>query len=210
MPATVDSAAVAGMMDLHRCQGCFALAARYALCFKMGGGSKDVKPTDTKFKYPKIKDYEQIAKVFEECLDEFVQEEVLESLEDISSDEEMRELLGNKIKKVLADDEGPKSAINKLSDFVSFDIEDGDLGQFVHATVNAFFDNDLLHSVRTFLDNAKGSFGLSVSTSMDAHRQVCFAAKGQTLSVAFYPRKGVICFGSEQAAVKVSITARSQ
>ena len=37
---------------------------------------------------------------------------------------------------------------------------------------------------------------------MDTHRQVVFAAKGQTLSIAFYPRKGVICFGSEAAAVK--------
>ena len=84
------------------------------------------------------------------------------------------------------------------------DIEQGDLGRFVRATVDAFFDNDLLHSMRTFLENAKGSFGLCLTTSMDAHRQVAFAAKGQTTSVAFYPRKGVVCFGSEQAAVKVS------
>lgn len=34
---------------------------------------------------------------------------------------------------------------------------------------------------------------------------VCFAAKGQTLSIAFYPRKGVICYGSEQAAVKAGL-----
>jgi hypothetical protein len=34
---------------------------------------------------------------------------------------------------------------------------------------------------------------------------VCFAAKGQTLSVAFYPRKGIICYGSEQAAVKAGL-----
>ena len=27
--------------------------------------------------------------------------------------------------------------------------------------------------------------------------------RGQTLSIAFYPKKGLICFGSEQAAVKV-------
>lgn len=34
---------------------------------------------------------------------------------------------------------------------------------------------------------------------------VCFAVKGQTLSVAFYPRKGIICYGSEQAAVKAGL-----
>jgi len=33
MPCTVDSAAIAGMIDLLKCQGCFALSARYALCF---------------------------------------------------------------------------------------------------------------------------------------------------------------------------------
>ena len=32
-----------------------------------------------------------------------------------------------------------------------------------------------------------------------------FVAKGQTLSIAFYPRKGLICFGSEQAAVKAGL-----
>ena len=56
-----------------------------------------------------------------------------------------------------------------------------------------------------FLTNAKGSFGLSVSSSLDAHRQRVFVAKGQTLSIAFHPRKGCICFGSKQAAVKAGL-----
>ena len=68
---------------------------------------------------------------------------------------------------------GSHSAIKFLAkSFVSFDIEDGDLSKFVNATVNAFFDNDLLLSARIFFENAKGSFGLCVTTSMDSYRQV--------------------------------------
>ena len=32
MPASVDSCAVAGMVDLLRARGCFGLSARYAVC----------------------------------------------------------------------------------------------------------------------------------------------------------------------------------
>ena len=95
------------------------------------------------------------------------------------------------------------SIVSCLNDFVTIDEEGGNLDRFVKATVDAFFDNDLLNTVRIFLQNAKGSFGLCVTTSLDAHRQVALAAKGQTACVAFYPRKGIICYGSEQAAVKV-------
>jgi hypothetical protein len=98
---------------------------------------------------------------------------------------------------------GSHPVVSCLDNFVTTDEECGNFDQFVKAAVNAFFDNDLLNTVRVFLQNAKGSFGLCVTTSLDAHRQVAMAAKGQTLCIAFYPRKGVICYGSEQAAVKV-------
>lgn len=44
-----------------------------------------------------------------------------------------------------------------------------------------------------------------VASSLDAHRQTCFAARGQTLSIAFYPRKGIVCYASEAAAVKAGL-----
>lgn len=55
------------------------------------------------------------------------------------------------------------------------------------------------------MKNAVGSFGLVVTCSEDAHRQICMAARGQPMSIAFYPENGVVCYGSEQAAVKVSL-----
>ena len=213
MPATVDSAAIAGMMDLLRVQGCFALSARFAVCFKMRDGSIAINPMDPSLQYPSVSHYEEIGKIFEKGLNELVKEKDIKSLEYISSSGGLREELVNKVKGELVNlssakvlQQGIQSALNALTNFVSMDIEQGDLGRFVRATVDAFFDNDLLHSMRTFLENAKGSFGLCLTTSMDAHRQVVFAAKGQTLSIAFYPRKGVVCYGSEQAAVKVSLS----
>jgi len=56
------------------------------------------------------------------------------------------------------------------------------------------------------LKRATGSFGLCVSCSLDAHRQVVFAARGQTLSVAFYPSLGLVAYGSEAAATKAPLT----
>lgn len=205
MPCAVDSAAIAGMIDLLKCQGCFALAARYAVCFKMPGGSKDVDPMDPNTEYPTIWDYEEIGMVFEKALSELVEENEIKSLEMISCYNMLRVELVNKVQSTFAVETSKTLQHNAFANFVSLDIEEGDLGKFVQATVNAFFDNDLLHSTRIFLENAKGSFGLCVTTSIEAHRQVCIAAKGQTNSVAFYPRKGIICYGSEQAAVKVSV-----
>ena len=151
------------------------------------------------------------------------------SLEDVSSDSDRRELLvsivAERLQRQLETVPGVKtannitniidgssrrrgsslSAMTTLAKFVSSDAEDNELALFIRATVDAFFDNDLLHSTRLFLENAKGSFGIMVCSSIDAHRQVCFAARGQTMSIAFYPRKGLICYGSEQAAVKVRV-----
>ena len=78
-------------------------------------------------------------------------------------------------------------------------LEDGSLGRFIDSAVGAFFDQDLLQSVRMFLANAKGSFGLFVSCSLDAHRQFVVAARGQTISLAFYPKQNLVLWGSEQA-----------
>eukprot|EP00957_Ditylum_brightwellii_P190358 14490707-Ditylum_brightwellii.AAC.1 len=78
---------------------------------------------------------------------------------------------------------------------------------FARVTIDAFFDNDLFYATKLFLKNAKGSFGLCIPSNIDARDQICLGARGQTMSIAFYPKKGVICYGSEQAAVKAGIGA---
>jgi hypothetical protein len=52
-------------------------------------------------------------------------------------------------------------------------------------TIDAFFDNDLDLTTRIFMKNAVGSFGLMVTSSLDSHRQISIAARGQPMSVAF-------------------------
>jgi hypothetical protein len=85
------------------------------------------------------------------------------------------------------------------------DEEASSLSDMVKSAVDAFFDNDLMQTTRLVLSNSKGSFGLCINSSMDAHRQLCVAARGQTMSVAFYPETGLILYGSEQAAVKAAL-----
>ena len=50
---------------------------------------------------------------------------------------------------------------------------------------------------------AQGSFGLVLSNALDAEREIIVAARGQTMSVSFYPSSGVVSFGSEASATKV-------
>ena len=176
MPCSVDSAAIAGMIDLLRVQGSFALSARYAICFEMCSGSKNLDPMDPNIEYPQISHYVEIGKVFEESLLSLIRKGDITSLEGVSASIDVRKQLECKVISELSrlhSIKGSNSAMNFLAkSFVSFDIEDGDLSKFVNATVNAFFDNDLLHSARIFFENAKGSFGLCVTTSMDSYRQV--------------------------------------
>ena len=79
------------------------------------------------------------------------------------------------------------------------------LEEFCRAAVDAFFDNDLIRTSRMFLKSSRGSFGLCISSSLDADRQIALAARGQTMSVAFYPKLGLVLYGSEQAAVKAAL-----
>lgn len=95
---------------------------------------------------------------------------------------------------------------------VGGDVEEGvspslssQLEAFCTAAVDAFFDNDLIRTSRMFLKSSRGSFGLCISSSLDADRQMALAARGQTMSVAFYPKVGLVLYGSEQAAVKAAL-----
>jgi len=216
MPATVDSSAIAGVIDLLRTQGSFVLSVRYALCLTLPSSKVEAEPS---VPYPTIQEYEEIAKTFEMTLNNLLDTNSnnegggKNTLEGISSDAETRthftfmveESLREKMKVVGFKQNSTVLGLGRLAKFVSFDLEDAEWSSFVKSTVDAFFDNDLLHSTRLFLQDAKGSFGLMVASTLDAHRQVCFAARGQTLSIAFYPRKGIVCYGSEQAAVKAGL-----
>ena len=46
-----------------------------------------------------------------------------------------------------------------------------------------------------------------LSHALDAPAEVVLAARGQSMSVAFYPSAGLVAFGSEAAATKVPMRA---
>jgi hypothetical protein len=94
-----------------------------------------------------------------------------------------------------------EETLGKLSDIPLYDL--------IEKSIDAFFDNDLMETMKIFLAGGVGSFGLMITSSMDARRQICIAARGQPMSIAFYPDNGVICYGSELAAVKAGLTFKN-
>ena len=77
--------------------------------------------------------------------------------------------------------------------------------QLIRSAVAAFFQQDLLAAGQQLLANAEGSFGLVLSTAIDSLNEIVVAARGQTMSVAFYPRLGLFTFGSESSATKAGL-----
>ena len=73
----------------------------------------------------------------------------------------------------------------------------------VNEAVAAFLQQDLLQASLRMMEGARGSFGLCLSHSLDADSDFVVAARGQTMSVAFYPSQHLVVFGSEAAACKV-------
>jgi len=201
MPAVVDSAAIAGMIDLIRCKGCFGLSVRYAIC--LGLPTCQIPENSEGFHLPSYRQYEIIGEIFEECLKDFQNENTF-TLEVIGSRPDMRETLARKATAKLNASEH-RSAMQPLNLFIGNEESGSGMYTFAKTTIAGFFDNDLLNTVKIFLAHAKGSFGLCVTSSLDSHRQICLAARGQTISVAFHPQTHLILYGSEQAAVKAGL-----
>jgi hypothetical protein len=182
MPAAVDSCAVAGVVDLLRTQGCFGLSARYTICI----GLKTSKPQGTLSSddFPSYAHFETIGTVFEQVLGEMLENRSTSntSLVSIGDSPEVRHSFALRVLTQLQD---TLSLIRPLEHYL-FNDEEGDDATLLHfclGTIDAFFDNDLFWTTKTFLKHAKGSFGLCIASSLDAHRQICLAARGQPVSV---------------------------
>jgi hypothetical protein len=230
LPAPVDSVAIAGVVDVLRAQGCFGLAIRYAISGLSPRVSPETMTNSNKLvAFPHYADLERIGMVFEQALSDLLLSgkdggtsalpKTTGTLEAILDAPAARFALAQAVVLLLQQETGG-SLLPPLAPFVALDARpevDPEAGPssttdplltFCQVTIDAFLDNDLFFATKTFLQNAKGSFGLCISSSLDAHRQVCVAARGQTMSVAFYPNKGLICFGSEQASVKAAMNDR--
>jgi hypothetical protein len=76
---------------------------------------------------------------------------------------------------------------------------------FVKATMDTFFDQDSLETIKYFPTNNKGSFGLCLSSTLDVHQHVCLVVKGRLMSIVFYPKTGLVSYALEQAAPKAGM-----
>jgi len=237
-PSTVDSVAVAGVIDLLRCQGSWFHSLR--LAFLMGGGVDHGTP-GLDYKVPPQGDFESLANAVIATFDRELQRacaikgmakgdssgggprrasiaavktrRASAAPTGMSFDAAASVIapamtaLRERLPGILAKDPAIAAALQRWSPFDgSPKPTPSELLNFSDAAVQYFFDNDLLHTVRYFLKNATGSFGLCVNTSVDSKRQVVVAARGQTISVAFYPRLGLVVYGSEAAATKAPLT----
>jgi hypothetical protein len=174
MPAAVDSCAIAGVVDLIRSQGCFGLSARYAICF---GLSTSKIEDDIEGSFPPYSHFENVGLIFEHVLMEMLKASTLESIYD---NQTTRQSFAQRVVSKLQ--ARKVDLIDPLRKYISPSEESGaSLMAFCLATIHAFFDNDLFFTTKAFLKNAKGSFGLCITSSLDAHRQVCLASRGQTV-----------------------------
>ena len=203
MSTSVDSASIAGMVDIIRCKGCFLLSVRYVIC--LGLKTSFIEDDESKVKLPNQNQCNAIGNIFQYTLSDFQNEHQV-PLDDICTDPSHRQTLAtmtsaqlNKVKN--------RPVLDVLQTFIPISGEQGggSIFHFAQCVIDAFFDNDLFNTVKLFMAGASGSFGLSVTSSLDSHRQICLAARGQTLSIAFYPQKRIVLFGSEQAAVKAGM-----
>ncbi len=86
-------------------------------------------------------------------------------------------------------------------------LEDGAAARFAEAAAAAFLDQDLLRAARGLMAGASGDLALFASCSLDAGRRLVLAARGRPLSVAFYPRLGLVLWGSDQVGLGGRVVA---
>lgn len=172
MPASVDSCAVAGLVDLLRTKASFGLSARYAVCLGLRTSKMQLVAD-----FPPYSHFEKIGLLFEDVLGEMLKNTELDS---ICEKEGVRQSFALRVLSKL--EKKSDTLLQPLEHYFTDDEGGATLMTFCLQTIHAFFDNDLFFTTQTFLKNAKGSFGLCVTSSLDANRQIVLAARGQTVS----------------------------
>jgi hypothetical protein len=228
-PAPVDSVAIAGLVDILRTKSCFGLSCRFAATMAMSTSDMTTLIQQHQRRRVVFPSYgywqDTVGTIFEHAVDEYAKAASL-PVQDIGSDLEKRKELSSIIYDRFVErmespdlkpllkllNNGYNNNNNNNNNNKEYDLEATNphhtlLKEFATKVVDAFYDNDLFFAIKTFMDHAKGSFGLSVTSTLDSAKQMCLASRGQTMSVAFYPDKGLVCYGSEAAATKAGMTA---
>ena len=172
MPVTVDSCAIAGMVDLLRCQGSFALSARCVVALQLSTSTLELS-NDKPHSFPAWADFDRLGRACEEVWAEYIV--TVSSWESVERGV-LAITLANRFEK------GADDLLYPLAAYLTDDEGGASTAVFCRLLVDTFLDHDLFFAVQTFLKHAKGSFGLCVTSSIDAHRQMVLAARGQTVS----------------------------
>ena len=197
-PAPVDSAGVAGLLDLLRCQGMWLASVRYGYVFGGLATAGNLIAQMENLWTPKT--LERVTAAFEKTWESVVAAGAEPSR--AGPPNALQHTMLNKMLDQLPDlalDLPPSRQMSEEDDPAKA------AEALVRTAVEAFFTQDLLAAGEQLLANAEGSFGLVLSTSIDASREIVVAARGQTMSVAFYPRLGCFTFGSESSATKAGL-----
>lgn len=184
-PCSVDSVAIAGLMDVLHTRGVWLLSLRYAFLFSTPYNGLDLDP-------PTRTCLERLTAMADAHFGAFVAS---------SKFDELTPTICQQLCQQMVQKLGPAL----ISQFLHFDEERAALTKFMETAITAFLKHDLFCASNLFFRSARGSFGLCTSSTVSAHRQIVIAARGQSMSVAFYPRMGLVLYGSQQAAVKASI-----
>eukprot|EP00523_Entomoneis_sp_CCMP467_P014427 CAMPEP_0168768872 /NCGR_PEP_ID=MMETSP0725-20121227/2106_1 /TAXON_ID=265536 /ORGANISM="Amphiprora sp., Strain CCMP467" /LENGTH=1423 /DNA_ID=CAMNT_0008818255 /DNA_START=10 /DNA_END=4281 /DNA_ORIENTATION=- len=200
VPAQVDSACIAGLIDILRTAGCWGLSLRFAMLLGVPGVTFLNPDSTSRMASPSYQGYQEVGRYFELALSDYCSKRQI-SLANIRENPNLRKELCQTI-----NNEFHHQATFQTLRLDSGEIEEQHFSLIVDATVEAFFRNDLFFATKFFMANAVGSFGIMVTCSEDASRQICLAARGQPMSVAFYPKKGLVLYGSELAAVKAGLS----
>ena len=208
-PASVDSAGVAGLLDLLRAKGLWLASVR---CGYLFGGVVDKGNLSMAARSGNLataSTLRQVAGLFERTWAEILTNP--KGGADLEGGEAGLTPLA--MEAVAADRLKPMMQLRLTQLLVerglgsSLQLQPKQLDHFVTETLNAFFFNDLVAAASRLLKHAMGSFGLVLSSSLDANAEIIIAARGQTMSIACYPALGIVMFGSESSATKVTCSS---
>ncbi|KAL1515756.1 hypothetical protein AB1Y20_002372 [Prymnesium parvum] len=205
-PSEVDSAVIAGLLDLLRTKGVWSASVRYGYLY--GGLAKTRSRVSMILpQLATLHELQKIAVLFEAEWKKVVQE--TRGLLQDDSTAATEPFLARRLSQMMEERMVPLIANKGERVEVRMPLGVGSEAtrDFVVESIRAFFFNDLLEAAQALLRGAQGTFGLVLSHSLDAEQELVIAARGQTMSVAFYPSSGIVSFGSEASATKVPMQA---
>ena len=197
-PSVVDSAAIAGVVDLLRAQGNAALAARFAVCLDMKTASADA-DTPVPGRWQSSKPALCFTKSW--------------TPEDETEEKERSSATGSTSRGGTRSSPGcargsrrprtsPRSTAWPTGWMPS---AAASRPPPLRGRLDAFFDNDALLRDADVPWRRKGSFGLMVTNSLDAARRLCLAARGQTVA-ARGPGEGASSVGDGAGALFLRVS----